>query len=511
MLVVLAGLVWVVGPKLVTGPLLWLAAEPVWAVVIAAGVVATWLFATSTDRASKVQKAQAARKAGKSSGRSSEQDDERLVRMQAQSQRNSRAAGIVVAAGLLVAGLGFTLLPYAKASALAGTYERIDTVPGYQDRAPFVVAEQLSNRDLDEVIGDRVGVHAVQSADQPNQYTTLVVRRGWFQGYEAVQTIRPPLVGAGSESSSACKFQPEHGLRLGGAVPSNNLARAIAFQRPFALFDEDDAYGFCDGDEPVVVVPLKRLGGIWPVVVEKPAGAAVYRGGELTILDSDEIDESIIGPTYPRSIAAQQREASLASGTFMDWLFKRAGYDTAGDTSDSEEESEAPDEPNRSNAVDFSLVDTDGAGEFVTALTPVGASESVVAAGHVSFRQTSRELNPYRISRYEPALPALSTSENRLRSDLSDLPGWASGMRVMEITPSSDGTYVASIGQNQVVTYRARIGVDGAVQLLQRDAQAPAAEAPTPSERDLEDMSSSEIAEQIRILTEELARRAEHE
>lgn len=487
-LVVLVGaLVWWFGAGLLTAPILWTMGHPVVVIGVLAGVAILAILIRADrlkDRGKKAKDAEA----------------ERLEEL---ARRLMRTGGIALLVGVVVVGLGAFLLPWAKDRQLADSYATGDTVPSYRDRAPFVVANQLSNRDLDEIIGDRVGVHAVQSAEQPNQYTTLVVRRGWFQGYEAVQEIRPPLVGASGRASSACRFDGDDRLRLGGGAPSNNLGRAISFQRPFAFWDEGDSYGFCDGDVPVAVVPLQRWGGVWPVMTPHPAGVAVYRDGELTVHDPDAVPDDVIGPTYPRSIAARQRDASTALGTLADWVFNRVGFDTAGEGSDDEE-------PNRGNAVDFSLVDTDGRGEYVTALTPVGNSESVVAAGHVDNRMRGPGHNPYVVSRYPEPLPALSTSENRIRSDFNHLPGWASGMRVMEMTPSEDGTYVASIGQNQVVTYRALIDTDGSVRLLDRDDDTPDAdELPGDVGADPSTMSTRELVEAIERLTEELASRAD--
>lgn len=501
LLVALALVVFWFGPAVLTVPLLWLLGHPHWALG-ALALIVSFLAVGSTVEGPVVVAGAEAEEAAK------EQPAKPLTPKARKARRVSGWAGAI---GVVILLLGIFLMPYFRASVYAATYEQSETVPSYQDRAPFVVANQLSNRDLDDVIGDRVGVHAVQSAEQPNQYTTLVIRRGLFEGYEAVQVIRPPVVGAAGDASEACRFDGDHKLRLDGFVPWNNLERAISFKRPFAFWADEDAYGICDGDKAGVVVPLKRWGGTWPLMVEKPAGVAVYSDGEVTVYDAGALPADLSGPTYPRTIAAKQRQASLATGSFSDWIFNRAGYDTAGDT-DGESNDE---EPNRSNAVDFALVTTDGEGQFVTALTPVGSSESVVAAGHVSFEQTSKELNPYVVSKYVPALPALSTSENRIRSDFNHLPGWASGMRVMEITPNRDGSYVASIGQNQVVTYRIVIAPDGSVSLLEADTDTPLAETETETEptdgKELASMSNEEILSEIQRLTEELAQRAKNE
>ena len=439
---------------------------------------------------------------------------ERRTEQAAINARSGRIAWVTALFGVPLTVLAFIVLNWAQEAQLANSYTADEQVPSYEYRAPFVVADQLSNRDLDNVIGDRVGVHAVQPADNPNQYTTLVIRRGLFQGYEAIQVIQPPLVGARSQTSVACHFDPGHKLRLGGFAPTNNLGYHLSFKRPFSFWDESDAYGFCDGEEPVVVVPLKKLGGFWPVITDRPDGVAVYRGRDLTVYGADEVPAELVGPTYPRSIAAQQREASVASGSFSDWVFKRAGFDTAGQqpSDDEDEDSTASaDEPNAANAVDFSLVNSEGQGEYVTALTPIGASESVVALGHLSNRQSGSDLNPYVVSRYAEPLPALSTSENRIRSDFNHLPGWASGMRVMEITPAADGNYVASIGQNQVVTYRMLVATDGTVTILDTAGEgAPPPQGEQPGgDGDPSTMSTAELQRLIKEYTDELASRAD--
>lgn len=481
----------------ITWPLMWLVRNPL--VVVAAAAV---YYVTSNFVRIKDLKAI--------------YKDDRPAQTQRNRQHMRRAWLTILIAGPLIA-LGWVLLTWGQQVQYADSYTTDPAVPSYEYRAPFVVAEQLANRDLDDVIGDRVGVHAVQDAESPNQYTSLVVRRGWIEGYEAVQVITPPLVGAQNQTSNACRFNPEHKYRLEGFAPTNNLGYPLSFKRPLTFWDGNDAYGYCDGDQPVVVVPLKTLGGFWPILTERPAGIALYRDGELSVYTATEVPEDVVGPTYPRSIAAAQRTASTASGSFADWIFKRAGFDTAGESVEENEDEEAPttttNEPNAANAVDFSLVNDGGAGEYVTALTPVGSSESVVALGHVGNRQTGSDLNPYVVSRYPEALPALSTSENRIRSDFNDLPGWASGMRVMEITPAADGNYVASIGQNQVVTYRMLVATDGTVTVLDQAGSAapiPGSVDETPSDlADPKSLSTEELQRLIKEFTDELASRAE--
>lgn len=416
-------------------------------------------------------------------------------------KKPSKAFWLAVWGTVVCAGVSILLLfvaPYWQANRYAGSIQESTTHIDYQYRAPFVVAEQLANRDLDQVIGDRVGAHAVQTAERPGQYTSLVVRRGFMQGYEAVQVIQPPLVGSQSSTSTACLMDTSHTLKLDGWTPWNDLGRAISFQRPLSWWNEKDVYGLCAGETPVVVVPLTTLDGFWPLLTERPDGVAVYTGGEVTIHAADAIPADLPGPTYPRSLAAAQRESSLASGGFWDYWFNRVGYDTAG---------AGADDPNAENAADFSLVNDAGQPHYVTPLTPVGSSESLVALSQVSSRQSGIQLNPVHVFSYAQPRPALSTSENRIRSDFSDLPGWASGMRVMEITPAAKDTYVASIGQNQVVTYRMLIASDGSVSILDKAGGAPTGNAPASPEEDTSQLSTEELQRRIKAYTDELVKR----
>lgn len=409
-------------------------------------------------------------------------------------------ATAIVAAGATLSAIAMILIaPYWQEHAYSRSIAESTTRQDYHYRAPFVVAEQLANRDLDQVVGDRVGAHAMQTPDQPNQYTSLVLRRGFLQGYEAVQVIRPPLVGSQSSTSTACIMDAGHTLRLGGNAPWNDLSRAISFQRPWSLWDKSDSYGYCDGETPVVVVPLTALDGFWPVVTQRPDGVAVYTKGEVTVYPAEAVPAHIPGPTYPRSLAATQRESSVASEGFWDYWFSRAGYDTAG---------ERESDPNADNAADFTLLTTQGEPRFVTPLTPVGSSESLVALAQVDARQNGPSRNPVELYRYPQPRPALSTTENRIRSDFSDLPGWASGMKVMEITPAAGDTYVASIGQNQVVTYRVLVTADGSLQVLDKAGNAPEEDPLPEAGEDAATLSTEELQRRIKAYTDELAKRA---
>lgn len=97
------------------------------------------------------------------------------------------------------------------------------------------------------------------------------------------------------------------------------------------------------------------------MVTERPAGLALYDGrtGKLTITTDTT---AVPGPSYPLSIAARQREATAAVGSFTDWWFERSGWDASEDGANAGNESE------------FTLQYRDGSGSsaYVTPLTPQG-------------------------------------------------------------------------------------------------------------------------------------------
>jgi hypothetical protein len=174
--------------------------------------------------------------------------------------------------------------------------------------------------------------------------------------------------GSGHDAQK-CRFSDVADARLGGSF-GHNLGRLISEQRRWVRFVGDDAYAYCDGATPMVVVPLTRQVGLF-VVTERPVGVAVYNGatGAVDIVDRPT---GVPGPTYPRSLAARQREATHGMSGFADWWFDRSGWDAADDGANADNESE------------FTLARTDGSGPlYVTPLTPRGAASSVVAVSTV--------------------------------------------------------------------------------------------------------------------------------
>lgn len=417
----------------------------------------------------------------------------------------STVTGTLVTAWIVAVGVLFT---YGYDRAYAEKATVVQGTPTYAERAPFVLAEEIASRDMQNVVGDRDEVNYLPDHGDQGMYTALVDRRGFAQGYSAALSMTPAIIGT-TPPSSHCEFAEDQRLRADGGWPMNNLKRAIRGETgPLLRLNSRDVYGYCDGDVPMVVWPVTKMTG-WLPTIDVPAGVVTYNGHTGEIVHHEQAPEDLPGPSYPLSVAERQRSTTSAMGSLTDRWFNRVGYeDTRGDA----------DDPNGDNATDMVMLDTDGRVRYVTPATPRGASQSIVALMSVDGRAVSGGLSPLVIHQIENPRVANSTIDGRLRSEHADLP-WASGMRVFEVAPGPEAdTWVASIGQRQEVTLRADVAADGQITLRdrrgnilhQQDSPTPDDGSDSPSSRpsgDLGQMSADEIREQVDALLDELARR----
>ncbi|WIE81084.1 hypothetical protein [Curtobacterium sp. MCSS17_016] len=333
------------------------------------------------------------------------------------------------------------------------------TAPSFGDRAPYQVASTSSTKNLGNTTGQAESVKSLNDQADNGLWTALVVRRGVWVGYESVQVQDMPLFGQTEpDQVTTCAFPKTSSLRIGGSLPKNSLTRAIYAATPPAVkFDAGDAYGYCDGKSPKVVVPLTEVKGAW-TVSEDYFGDAVYDGktGKVTIVTDSEKVNAIPGPVYPQSLAARQRTALTALGSFSDYFFHRTGYETTADDSDN---------PDSFNPTEIGLrqVSNDHA-TYVTPLTPPGSSTSVVALSVVDASTgKTGDRNTLTVFKYADghARQANSSVASNIKQSTSWLPDWASGIKIFEIVPGKKDEWVASIGQSQGVVYRAVIDAKG--------------------------------------------------
>lgn len=407
----------------------------------------------------------------------------------------------------------FAFGQYARAKSYAQLAHKDDsTVTSYQDRAPWLVANNLAARDQGDNIGSLGRVAYVPDAESKgtSRYSTIITGRSavGMQGYQSIREFNLPSVGPlGSGMSSSCLVPEEMDLRLGSFWPHHSLNRAINNKAPLSHFEESDAYGYCDGDKPVVVVPLTKWSGFL-VPTKVPAGAAIYTVDGLQILSGEELaKQKIEGPTMPTSLSKDRRQGLRGTGSWADWWSARSGYDVT----DKDEE-----DANAGNTGEFTLMSADEQMRHVTPLTPRGSSQTIVATLTAPAQQTGTEQDHEMTIETKAKQQATSTLENTIRSASVDsdpewATRWSAGMRVYEIVPAKDGHWAASIGMGQTVNYRADISPDGAISVSRTDKPKGSSKPDSTTvqtDKPLSEMTEAELVQVIKQATDELAKRA---
>lgn len=345
----------------------------------------------------------------------------------------------------------------------------------YDDRAPYEVARAVASKYMGDTIGETLNTKALVDEGEYGEWNTLSIRKGIFVGYENVQNANVPLYGAVNVNAvKFCEFDDNASLRHGGSMPHNNLSRAIFGSVPLNVdFDSSDAYGYCNDDnEPVVVTPLKQVNGffypLWSFY-----GVAVYNGatGDLDIVtDVDKVNE-IPGAVYPASLAAVQRHSLVAGGSWSEYFFNSFGWETATENSE------------------VNLRSADGESMYVTTLRPRGSSFSIVAVAEVAGGSVvDGKFNPLVVNKLPESRPANKALVSDIRSQYSYMPEMANdSAQVFEITSGKDGGWVASIGLEESVNYRAYIDTKQNIELFDRNGNLIATGStsnPTPENPD---------------------------
>ncbi|KQO98267.1 hypothetical protein [Leifsonia sp. Leaf264] len=392
-----------------------------------------------------------------------------------------------------------------------------DPAPDYAPRAPYDVAASSAHKLMGDTTGTELNSKVLIDQGKSGLWTTLVERNGWQVGYESVQTIDIPMFGAADASNvKNCNFDVNAAeQRLGGVLPHESLDLMVNAQTPVNVtFDSGDVYGYCDGDTPKVVVPLKSHDGFW-ITKWNVFGAAVYDGktGQVTVF-TDTSD--IPGPVYPQSLAAIQRQALDALnkdgkvGTWEDHVQNRNGFENANDTGSF-------------NGSEFTLrYAGDSDAGYSTPLSPRGSSTSVVAIANIDATEsTSGKLNTLSVHKYAKGhtRSANSSIAQEIETQYSWMPDWATGLEVFEVVPGEDGNWVASIGKSQNIVYRAVIEQDGDAILYDKNGDEVtrtgtqpgddgSTSEPVEVDGDLAAMTPAQLHDLAGRILDELARRA---
>lgn len=424
-------------------------------------------------------------------------------------------------------GIGIALVGFATVaiSAVSIGYWKdrayltsVDTTPvfapDYKTRGAFVAARAQAQTSI-TINGELQNTKYLATS---NTFTTPVRLRGPISGYGEVITQTQQATGETTRSS--CTFDSTANKRLGGWLWSSLNREVLWATGPLkAINSKHDLSFYCDGATPIVTIPVVTMTGTFPPITV-PAGVVTYNGrtGNTTYLPEVALSE-LPTPVYPISIAQRQRASTLAKGSIIDYWLRKVGFeDTASDT----------DDPNAGNRAEFLLKqdNTSSKADYVTPLTLVGQSTGIAALGVVNAASvTSGTLNTYNVHEFGPAMQRRSNSAlvDRVKSDYPSL-AWSSGLKVFEVTPAGQNSWVASVGLKQNVTHTVLIKPDGSSclytaagsELRCSTAENDPKNEPNelvklPTSEELKSLSDKQVAELLSKVTEESSRRLKDE
>lgn len=443
------------------------------------------------------------------------------------SERGVKAAiavGVVGALALVPSAIagGFHRQVQAEASVHTATGDQ----PTYDWRQPWSTAAKSALSRAGNVVGD-IDSGTTTFLPGQNAYATPVVARGFITGYGQVITQAQ-----GRSTAQVCDFERQ--VPRPGGMFSYSLMRAVARVDASLAYDADDVWAYCDsGDVAHLVVPVTRYTG-FPESHPVPAGVVIFDGDGARLL-SDVDSGDLPGPVYPMSLAAAQRASTVAADGWWAKFRKQAGYETTSGTAEQTDTSEgegedAADEPDATNPSELLLAREDGEGwDYVTALTPRGASSSVVAVATVRADAVKAgTLNP--VDLYELDEPRMGNRvlAQDIESTFPELNWRGNDLTVKEVLPTSAGVWTATVANATAPTRRVESRADGTLCLTDLDGTElrcvdssgsdvgddtdtsdgdqgePAPSAPT---GDLADLSDADLLDLQRAVTDELEAR----
>lgn len=258
-----------------------------------------------------------------------------------------------------------------------------------------------------------------------------------------------PLYGvaewAGIGDPKVCRFEGEYSIkRAFDSQRGNNMDNLLKEQFPRLRSKLSDAWGYCDGDEPVVVLPMTKretIGSFFDGrVVDTAAGVVTIRGkqGEPTLTYEPEVKAGTYrGPVYPDSLVGQQRES-------LQWTAGRKNknrLDFGYDPSESGVQA--------GNGAEYLLRDVaTGRNVYVTPLTLRSSSSEVFVAYSVTYADEVKsgelnELSVYVLDRDDDRLVNIDQLAAEANDWMSRNAGTfrSNGGRMIEFTPINGDTW----------------------------------------------------------------------
>lgn len=370
---------------------------------------------------------------------------------------------------------------------------------------------------------------AVQNTTLLNDSLTYVYGQGENGVWTAIRDgkkregVYSVLSYDGTGNVQTCKFTDDNDLDKGfNASWGHNLADDIADHFPDLFFDGGDRYGYCDGDKPVIVIPVKervtfktrktyRAAGVL-TITGSPSGAPIYQH------DTDVEQGEYPGPVYPASLAKEQRESMSMIAGILDGMgmFGNFGYETTNVATQS------------GNASEYQLRDKKtGRVYWVTPMkarssdSQVLAAYSVIPADEVSMGSLN-EQRIYVLPDDDLRAVNLEDLEARTKQALVEAdPGfYAADGKLVEFLPLSGDTWQVYAELNGRVVYRITVPTDARINptVISLDNGQTVDSPDTPDQtagesgtsscsEDLGSLSNKQLTQCLRELAEEMQRR----
>jgi hypothetical protein len=118
-----------------------------------------------------------------------------------------------------------------------------------------------------------------------------------------------------TNSAQVCRFGGDHRFdRAFGGGDGNSLRNLLASRYPRLIYTDKDIWGYCQGDEPVIVLAVQRQISYRDRTVTVAAGVLTLRGtpgGHPEITYKPRVGPGELpGPVYPISLVRTQRDAA---------------------------------------------------------------------------------------------------------------------------------------------------------------------------------------------------------
>lgn len=269
----------------------------------------------------------------------------------------------------------------------------------------------------------------------------------------------------GAENATTCRFKDEYALDYSfGGKWGQNLTNIVADKYPTLLYEASDMWGYCKGDEPVIVIPVTDEISYNHRTVQQAVGVLEITGsssGEPAIKHVTEIKAGDYpGPVYPASLVAKQREEVMWAAGRAHKNRLKFGYEPL------EVASQA------GNLSEYLLEDESGNLFWVTPLKARSSDSQQVVAYSITSADTvaSEGLNEQRIYVLpdgDPRIVNLDEMATRVETAIKEKnEGFYTGSNpgsVTEFLPVNATTWQAYAELNGRVVYRIVISTDARV------------------------------------------------